>query len=614
MATEHSSDPPAKQNNGHIADGSIDPSLVDQAGSTASNNVNVQSINGSHELPDDERILKRIWLTLLPVEQVIEILLKLDESLAKEGPSEEYWKSVRGQLWPTDLKAAVLHAALAKIVESSGTVTVNNNENAEDKGSSKTSQTTNVPKKDGGVEQNANGQSTKDPPPSVSTSTSDQATMAAETPHTTAPTPSITTLVPPLIPIRRPSPPTSTTTYQAAASASTSPSYPYQPYSSGSISYQQSSHHQPYSASYSPSPPTVPVRVPPLPPTPAPVEDEDDLPSYEEMLVQALTVHNDPDGTAPKQLFQWMAATYPLQANFRPSASQALQKAYKRGRFEKNSEGRYRLNPRWEGGNTSRRTTRRPQSYSKSVLNPSPSSHPAPNSSQFPPQHYTWTYGGRAATKSQSPAPVPLSNQASSSTTAAPQISSTSPAMPFAGKHLLPGPDGTDQDQDHESHRSCMEAAYSILQALNITGANGDSSNSTHNFTVSAESTKDTNATELPVPASTSTAAGPSSAAQLVPLPIGAPALPIASPSAPTSVQTNRAALQGSLALLAAQLAELADTSTTNANANGQSAHAQGTLAASGTIGMSGLGFLEGMGINFNLDLAQLGIEVEPAK
>ena len=71
------------------------------------------------------------------------------------------------------------------------------------------------------------------------------------------------------------------------------------------------------------------------------------------MLVQALTVHNDPEGTAPKQLFQWMAATYPLQANFRPSASQALQKAFKRGRFEKNSEGRYRLNPRWEGGNVS---------------------------------------------------------------------------------------------------------------------------------------------------------------------------------------------------------------------------------------------------------------------
>ena len=52
----------------------------------------------------------------------------------------------------------------------------------------------------------------------------------------------------------------------------------------------------------------------------------------------------------PKELFQWMAATYPLQANFRPSASQALQKAYKRGRFEKNAEGKYRLNAAWQGG------------------------------------------------------------------------------------------------------------------------------------------------------------------------------------------------------------------------------------------------------------------------
>ena len=38
--------------------------------------------------------------------------------------------------------------------------------------------------------------------------------------------------------------------------------------------------------------------------------------------------------------------------NFRPSASQALQKAYKRGRLEKIG-GKYRLNPNWEGGNVS---------------------------------------------------------------------------------------------------------------------------------------------------------------------------------------------------------------------------------------------------------------------
>jgi len=42
---------------------------------------------------------------------------------------------------------------------------------------------------------------------------------------------------------------------------------------------------------------------------------------------------------------------YPLQQNFRPSASQALHKALKRGRLEKVG-GKYRLNPSWGGGPT----------------------------------------------------------------------------------------------------------------------------------------------------------------------------------------------------------------------------------------------------------------------
>ena len=44
---------------------------------------------------------------------------------------------------------------------------------------------------------------------------------------------------------------------------------------------------------------------------------------------------------------------YPLQQNFRPSASQALHKALKRGRLEKLG-GKYRLNPCWGGGPTVR--------------------------------------------------------------------------------------------------------------------------------------------------------------------------------------------------------------------------------------------------------------------
>lgn len=61
----------------------------------------------------------------------------------------------------------------------------------------------------------------------------------------------------------------------------------------------------------------------------------------------------DPEGCAPKALFSWMALHYPLQSNFRPSASQALQKAFKRGRLEKGNNGKYRLNVNWEGGNVS---------------------------------------------------------------------------------------------------------------------------------------------------------------------------------------------------------------------------------------------------------------------
>ncbi|KZW00872.1 hypothetical protein EXIGLDRAFT_111161 [Exidia glandulosa HHB12029] len=86
-----------------------------------------------------------------------------------------------------------------------------------------------------------------------------------------------------------------------------------------------------------------------------------EMPSYEEMIAQAIAEIADPDGTAPKVLFQWMDQHYPLQTNFRPSASQALQRAYKRGRLDKLPSGRYILNPTWDGAPTSKRATRRPK-------------------------------------------------------------------------------------------------------------------------------------------------------------------------------------------------------------------------------------------------------------
>ncbi|KAF8322677.1 hypothetical protein DL93DRAFT_1038071 [Clavulina sp. PMI_390] len=84
------------------------------------------------------------------------------------------------------------------------------------------------------------------------------------------------------------------------------------------------------------------------------------MPSYEEMIVAALEESREPEGLAPKTIFDYMASHWTLMNNFRPSASQALQKAYKRGRLEKVG-GKYRMDPTWEGGNTSKRTTRRPQ-------------------------------------------------------------------------------------------------------------------------------------------------------------------------------------------------------------------------------------------------------------
>lgn len=103
--------------------------------------------------------------------------------------------------------------------------------------------------------------------------------------------------------------------------------------------------------------------------------NSDDLPSYEEMIVEAITEMNEPDGTPPKVLFAWMAARYPLQSNFRPSASQALQKAFRRGRLIKSPAGKYRMNPAWEGTVTTRRTSRRPQQHNLNFTPPQPHPH-----------------------------------------------------------------------------------------------------------------------------------------------------------------------------------------------------------------------------------------------
>lgn len=101
--------------------------------------------------------------------------------------------------------------------------------------------------------------------------------------------------------------------------------------------------------------------VPVVDGTPGSANFGDKLPSYEDMIVNAITHFNDPQGTRPGILYQWMARVYPLTDNFRPSASQALQKAFKKGRVHKNGI-LYRVNHDYvEGQTATRKPTRKPR-------------------------------------------------------------------------------------------------------------------------------------------------------------------------------------------------------------------------------------------------------------
>ncbi|RHZ80508.1 hypothetical protein Glove_134g178 [Diversispora epigaea] len=86
-----------------------------------------------------------------------------------------------------------------------------------------------------------------------------------------------------------------------------------------------------------------------------------DLPSYEEMIVQALESIADPAGSAPRSIFEWMKSTYPLHKKFRASASQALQKAVKKERVFRIGTV-YQLNPNYKPVKRIRRYFKKPQS------------------------------------------------------------------------------------------------------------------------------------------------------------------------------------------------------------------------------------------------------------
>ncbi|KAF8352265.1 hypothetical protein F5887DRAFT_1171662 [Amanita rubescens] len=312
--------------------------------------------NPYHPGPQDYE-LKRQYLALLPPQQIIDICLAFDVHVPP------YIKST---VWPLDLKAAI--TVLSKASRPSDS-------------ESSPARTDNVPVMDSLTESQVDA---PDKPPAATPSTEK---LPSAPPNSAEADPASST---------------SDSNAQPAQNLYTFPSYPHVPYypppPAGYPPYPHpypgylppNGHPVPHPPGYPPHPLLAggTATQPSQPHDPYSTHSGDDLPSYEEMIVEALAESTDLEGCAPKDLFTWMASRYPLQSNFRPSASQALQKAYKRGRFEKTSSGKYKLNTTWEGGNTSRRTTRRPQTQTQSTT-PSTSSTLAPPFTQQPLVHHS---------------------------------------------------------------------------------------------------------------------------------------------------------------------------------------------------------------------------------
>ncbi|KAK0464429.1 uncharacterized protein EV420DRAFT_1725081 [Desarmillaria tabescens] len=333
--------------------------------------------------PAADHDIKRRYLALLPPQQIIEICLTLEFHVPLY---------VKSSVWPADINAAI--ATIEGRPSSNGTP------ESDAKKDDPPLMDSLVPTEDEELpekEQQEPEEKSEDESPSTEESKPPE--------KQGSPTP---------VPVSKPA--TTTTAVTSAVSPSPKPAatvvptptvrptaYPHQPY--GYHAYPHASYYPQHAWPYPhlPYPPPPPAQVPspyhpppvaaafshtsyqntPPPPSSEPTQptSEDNLPSYEDMIVEALVDANDPDGIAPKDVYAWMAAHYPVQANFRPSASQALQKAYRRGRFEKSSSGKYRLNPEYKGNNTiSRRPTRRPQTVNSA---PAANSSSQPRSSPF---------------------------------------------------------------------------------------------------------------------------------------------------------------------------------------------------------------------------------------
>ncbi|KIJ64637.1 hypothetical protein HYDPIDRAFT_40373 [Hydnomerulius pinastri MD-312] len=505
--------------------------------------------NGYQPLSESEiYAIKKQYLGLLPPPQIIDICLTFEA----HAPIH-----VKSSVWPYDIRAAIASIQAQKSQAPQPQTTLELEPSSKPSGPEQED-----PSHEKATEPEAgtSQQSTSTPsPPAASASSSSALPPVAQPPTSHS-------HVPPTTPLPHyPHQPYYHPTYPHAP-------YYAPPHSAYSYPHAYPSYPQPPPAPYPSNPQThppplftnAPLSHPPHPapeqhppPPPPPINSVDDLPSYEEMIVEALIDSGDPEGCAPKNLFSWMAMHYPLQTNFRPSASQALQKAFKRGRLEKGSNGKYRLNGNWEGGNTSRRTTRRPQTLAQTSL-PGPS---AASSSSSPFTHTPLVAHGVAGSQTRPPPPGQPPGYAGYPFGYPYQgLSHLSQVPPSAG-----GPSGASQKQavdnaDHEigEGSDAWEAAQNILKAINFgqlfqisndddtTGDSGAAGSSLDRQPAMSADVPDGQTWPASGESNFGEASGP-------PLAVGEP-----------QVELNgeqRAALQAQLALLAAQLAELADVS-----------------------------------------------------
>ncbi|KAH9980324.1 hypothetical protein BGW80DRAFT_493016 [Lactifluus volemus] len=495
---------------------------------TPSQDVDHDSRTTDGSVNPERHALKRAYLTLLPHSQLVELCL------AFEAYSPLH---VKNSLWPTDLAAAVAELQSPAAQQQKDVIS--------------------------GPVANATHPETGSRP----SDNTDEPSVSQET----QPVPSTSSAAP-------------------AATVSSQGPYPHTPYGYPSTQSPQAYPHSPYypPLSYPPHP-SAPYPLAGFPPmhTPFPPTHSsnppfsiphngvlaEDLPSYEDMLVEALTELAESDGSAPKSLFTWMASRYPLHTNFRPSASQALQKAFKRGRLEKGSNGKYRLNASWDGGSTSRRTTRRPQTIGHSAFpassgNPatspfthSPLSHPTrnglpcvpsaptPDTAQGkPPSYHPYPYQYPTATSYPGyarPAPPHVSKGESSAEQQPAAAVSSVPTQTTSGE------DNTTNDDVGEGS-DAWEAAQAILKAINFGSFMQVAANKPAVASF-GQLSNTTNSGHIGAAPDGALASAPYINSRVAE--VGA----VTSSSVHVLSDRDRASLQAQLALLAAQLAEITD-------------------------------------------------------